>query len=57
MFAYFSLTLTVFQAIGEDYVRDLGELRMLNDLVNDATFIRDVSKVKQVIWKVSLQST
>uniref|UniRef100_A0A669CQE4 Alpha-1,4 glucan phosphorylase n=1 Tax=Oreochromis niloticus TaxID=8128 RepID=A0A669CQE4_ORENI len=35
------------EAIGEDYVRDLGELRMLNDLVNDATFIRDVSKVKQ----------
>uniref|UniRef100_A0A668W2M4 Alpha-1,4 glucan phosphorylase n=1 Tax=Oreochromis aureus TaxID=47969 RepID=A0A668W2M4_OREAU len=35
------------EAIGEDYVRDLGELRTLNDLVNDATFIRDVSKVKQ----------
>ncbi|KAL3968569.1 C-type lectin domain family 4 member E [Sarotherodon galilaeus] len=35
------------EAIGEDYVRDLGELWKLNDLVNDATFIRDVSKVKQ----------
>lgn len=35
------------EAIGEDYVRDLDELRKLNDLVNDATFIRDVSKVKQ----------
>lgn len=35
------------EAIGEDYVRDLGELQKLNDLVNDATFIRDVSKVKQ----------
>lgn len=57
VFAYFSLTLSVFQAIGEDYVRDLDELRKLNDLVNDATFIRDVSKVKQVTWKVSLQST
>lgn len=57
MFAYFSLTLSVFQAIGEDYVRDLDELQKLNDLVNDGTFIRDVSKVKQVTWKVSLQST
>lgn len=57
VFAYFSLTLSVFQAIGEDYVRDLDELQKLNDLVNDGTFIRDVSKVKQVTWKVSLQST
>lgn len=57
VFAYFSLTSSVFQAIGEDYVRDLDELRKLNDLVNDGTFIRDVSKVKQVTWKVSLQST
>uniref|UniRef100_A0AAX7UR53 Alpha-1,4 glucan phosphorylase n=1 Tax=Astatotilapia calliptera TaxID=8154 RepID=A0AAX7UR53_ASTCA len=35
------------EAIGEDYVRDLDELQKLNDLVNDGTFIRDVSKVKQ----------
>ena len=34
--------------IGEDYVKDLSQLEMLKDFVNDAAFIRDVSKVKQV---------
>lgn len=47
----------VFQAIGEDYVKDLGQLQKLNELVDDLTFIRDVSKVKQVEWRVSVQST
>ncbi|XP_037097092.1 glycogen phosphorylase, liver form [Syngnathus acus] len=35
------------EVIGEDYVKDLGQLQKLNDFVDDATFIRDVSKVKQ----------
>ncbi|TMS21728.1 glycogen phosphorylase, liver form [Larimichthys crocea] len=35
------------EAIGEDYVKDLSELQKLNDLVTDAAFIRDVSRVKQ----------
>ncbi|XP_049596682.1 glycogen phosphorylase, liver form [Syngnathus scovelli] len=35
------------EVIGEDYVKDLGQLQKLNDFVNDAAFIRDVSKVKQ----------
>lgn len=37
-----------FQVIGEDYVRDLSQLERLKIFVNDAAFIRDVSKVKQV---------
>lgn len=36
------------QVIGEDYVKDLSELQKLNDLAEDANFIRDVAKVKQV---------
>lgn len=36
------------QVIGEDYVKDLSQLQKLNDFVDDAAFIRDVSKVKQV---------
>ncbi|XP_004082115.1 glycogen phosphorylase, liver form [Oryzias latipes] len=35
------------EVIGEDYVKDLSQLRKLNDFVNNAAFIRDVSKVKQ----------
>ncbi|XP_058470512.1 glycogen phosphorylase, liver form [Solea solea] len=35
------------EAIGEDYVKDLSQLQKLNDFVEDAAFIRDVSKVKQ----------
>ncbi|KAA0718197.1 Glycogen phosphorylase, liver form [Triplophysa tibetana] len=35
------------EAIGEDYVKDLTQLRNLNDLVDDDAFIRDVAKVKQ----------
>lgn len=34
--------------IGEDYVKELSQLQKLNDFVDDAAFIRDVSKVKQV---------
>ncbi|XP_017270119.1 glycogen phosphorylase, liver form [Kryptolebias marmoratus] len=37
----------VAEVIGEDYVKDLSQLRKLNDFVDDAAFIRDVSKVKQ----------
>lgn len=36
------------QVIGEEYVKDLSQLQKLNDFVDDAAFIRDVSKVKQV---------
>uniref|UniRef100_A0A672JA21 Alpha-1,4 glucan phosphorylase n=1 Tax=Salarias fasciatus TaxID=181472 RepID=A0A672JA21_SALFA len=35
------------EVIGEDYVKDLSQLRRLNDFVEDAAFIRDVCKVKQ----------
>ncbi|XP_034015374.1 glycogen phosphorylase, liver form [Thalassophryne amazonica] len=35
------------EVIGEDYVKDLSQLRKLLDFVDDAVFIRDVSKVKQ----------
>ncbi|KAF3700912.1 Glycogen phosphorylase, liver form [Channa argus] len=35
------------EVIGEDYVKDLSQLQELNDFVDDAAFIRDVSKVKQ----------
>lgn len=43
-----SLVFCFRQAIGEDYVKDLSQLQKLNDFVDDVTFIRDVSKVKQV---------
>lgn len=36
------------QRIGEDYIRDLDQLKKLLDFVNDDAFIRDVAKVKQV---------
>ncbi|XP_073433767.1 glycogen phosphorylase, liver form [Dendrobates tinctorius] len=35
------------EKIGEDYVRDLSQLSKLNKYVDDNTFIRDVSKVKE----------
>nr|XP_057912979.1 glycogen phosphorylase, liver form [Doryrhamphus excisus] len=35
------------EVIGEDYVKDLGQLKQLSAFVDDAAFIRDVSKVKQ----------
>ncbi|XP_053330977.1 glycogen phosphorylase, liver form [Spea bombifrons] len=35
------------EKIGEDYVKDLGQLKNLNKYVNDSSFIRDVSKVKE----------
>nr|XP_046268746.1 glycogen phosphorylase, liver form [Scatophagus argus] len=35
------------EVIGEDYVKDLSQLKELDDFVDDAAFIRDVSKVKQ----------
>uniref|UniRef100_A0A671WEC6 Alpha-1,4 glucan phosphorylase n=1 Tax=Sparus aurata TaxID=8175 RepID=A0A671WEC6_SPAAU len=35
------------EVIGEDYVKELSQLKKLNDFVDDAAFIRDVSKVKQ----------
>lgn len=36
------------QVIGEDYVKDLSQLQKLNECVDDAAFIRDIAKVKQV---------
>uniref|UniRef100_A0A6Q2Z8B9 Alpha-1,4 glucan phosphorylase n=2 Tax=Esox lucius TaxID=8010 RepID=A0A6Q2Z8B9_ESOLU len=35
------------EAIGEEYVKDLSQLKKLNKLVDDDAFIRDVCKVKQ----------
>ncbi|KAM4014195.1 glycogen phosphorylase, liver form [Anomaloglossus baeobatrachus] len=35
------------EKIGEDYVRDLSQLRKLNKYVDDNIFIRDISKVKE----------
>ncbi|KAG9481115.1 hypothetical protein GDO78_010391 [Eleutherodactylus coqui] len=35
------------EKIGEDYVKDLSQLKQLNKYVNDNAFIRDVSKVKE----------
>ncbi|KAL4656237.1 glycogen phosphorylase, liver form-like [Arapaima gigas] len=35
------------EAIGEEFVKDLSQLRKLNDFVDDDAFVRDVSKVKQ----------
>lgn len=36
------------QRIGEDYIRDLDQLKKLLDFVDDEALIRDVAKVKQV---------
>ncbi|XP_032403891.1 glycogen phosphorylase, liver form [Xiphophorus hellerii] len=35
------------EVIGEDYVKDLSQLKKLNDFVNDLAFVRDVAKIKQ----------
>uniref|UniRef100_A0A8D3BR22 Alpha-1,4 glucan phosphorylase n=1 Tax=Scophthalmus maximus TaxID=52904 RepID=A0A8D3BR22_SCOMX len=35
------------ERIGDDYMRDLDQLKQLLDFVDDDTFIRDVAKVKQ----------
>ncbi|XP_065604671.1 glycogen phosphorylase, liver form [Cyrtonyx montezumae] len=35
------------EKIGEDYVKDLGQLAKLHDFVDDDLFIREVAKVKQ----------
>uniref|UniRef100_A0A4W4ELC5 Alpha-1,4 glucan phosphorylase n=1 Tax=Electrophorus electricus TaxID=8005 RepID=A0A4W4ELC5_ELEEL len=35
------------ERIGEDYIRDLGQLKKLLNFVNDDAFIRDVAKIKQ----------
>ncbi|XP_023267769.1 glycogen phosphorylase, muscle form-like, partial [Seriola lalandi dorsalis] len=35
------------ERIGEDYIRDLDQLKNLLDFVDDDAFIRDVAKVKQ----------
>ncbi|KAM4690278.1 LOW QUALITY PROTEIN: glycogen phosphorylase, liver form [Rhinophrynus dorsalis] len=35
------------EKIGEDYVKDLSQLKKLNKFVDDNAFIRDVSKVKE----------
>ncbi|TSL04327.1 Glycogen phosphorylase, muscle form [Bagarius yarrelli] len=36
------------ERIGEDFIRDLSQLRQLHNFVNDEAFIRDIAKVKQV---------
>lgn len=36
------------QKIGEDFLKDLHQLRKLLDFVDNDVFIRDVAKVKQV---------
>lgn len=38
----------VHQKIGEEFIRDLDQLKGLRKHVNDEAFIRDVAKVKQV---------
>ncbi|XP_013855071.1 glycogen phosphorylase, muscle form [Austrofundulus limnaeus] len=35
------------ERIGEEFIRDLDQLKRLRDFVNDEAFIRDVAKVKQ----------
>uniref|UniRef100_A0A672LLH3 Alpha-1,4 glucan phosphorylase n=1 Tax=Sinocyclocheilus grahami TaxID=75366 RepID=A0A672LLH3_SINGR len=35
------------ERIGEDFIRDLDQLKKLHDFVNDEAFIRDIAKVKQ----------
>ncbi|KAM9841956.1 glycogen phosphorylase, liver form [Aulostomus maculatus] len=35
------------EVIGEEYVKDLSQLQKLNEFVEDATFIREISKVKE----------
>uniref|UniRef100_A0A671NBE2 Alpha-1,4 glucan phosphorylase n=1 Tax=Sinocyclocheilus anshuiensis TaxID=1608454 RepID=A0A671NBE2_9TELE len=35
------------ERIGEDFIRDLDQLKKLHDFFNDESFIRDIAKVKQ----------
>ncbi|XP_054893968.1 glycogen phosphorylase, liver form [Poeciliopsis prolifica] len=35
------------EVVGEDYVKDLSQLKKLNDFVNDLAFVRDIAKIKQ----------
>lgn len=48
LFTLILLTIFVYQRIGEDFIRDLDQLKTLRKYVNDDAFIRDVAKVKQV---------
>lgn len=41
----------IVQRIGEDYIRDLDQLKQLLEFVDDDALIRDVAKVKQVSSK------
>ena len=36
------------QRIGEDFIRDLDQLKKLRKFVDDDAFLRDVNKIKQV---------
>ncbi|XP_076131472.1 glycogen phosphorylase, muscle form [Alosa pseudoharengus] len=42
-----SLAEIIAEKIGEEYIRDLGQLRKLEKFINDEAFIRDIAKVKQ----------
>ena len=42
------LSFFVDQKIGEEFIRDLDQLKNLRKFVNDDAFIRDIAKVKQV---------
>ncbi|KAG5284903.1 hypothetical protein AALO_G00031780 [Alosa alosa] len=42
-----SLAEVIAERIGEEYIRDLDQLRKLEKFINDEAFIRDVAKVKQ----------
>lgn len=45
----------ILQRIGEDFITDLSQLKKLLDFVDDEAFIRDVAKVKQVIFEEQSQ--
>lgn len=42
------------QRIGEDYIRDLDQLKNLLEFVDDDSLIRDIAKIKQVRTQQSL---
>lgn len=42
------VVISVDQRIGEDFIRDLDQLKSLRKFINDDAFIRDIAKVKQV---------
>ncbi|XP_041948670.1 glycogen phosphorylase, muscle form [Alosa sapidissima] len=42
-----SLAEVIAERIGEEYIRDLDQLRKLEKFINDEAFIRDIAKVKQ----------